>query len=176
MSNICSDPNRVRLQCWKYWIKTAGVKVREGIYSLEKLANESVCELAFRVYVLPREYLLSLKEASSEPYTVSSALICRCTCLWWAGLGLCSCWTCSPERAEQGKEKASACLFIFYFLWRALHASCRIFWVISFQKQVFLVKQQRSNTQENIKKTVVGLWVGGCFSSLYQRLRNFKYN
>lgn len=134
-----------------------------------KLAKESVC-------ALPREYLLSLKEASSEPYTVSLALICRCTCLWWAGLGLCSCWTCSPERAEQGKEKASACLFIFYFLWRALHASCRIFWVISFQKQVFLVKQQRSNTQENIKKTVVGLWVGGCFSSLYQRLCNFKYN
>lgn len=119
-------------------------------------------------------YLLSLKEASSEPYTVSLALICRCTCLWRAGLGLCSCWTCSPERAEQGKEKASACLFIFYFLWRALHASCRIFWVISFQKQLFLVKQQRSNTQENIKTTVVGLWVGGCFSSLYQRIRNFK--
>lgn len=46
-----------------------------------KLANESVCELAFRVYALPREYLLSLKEASSEPYTVSLALICRCTCL-----------------------------------------------------------------------------------------------
>lgn len=121
-----------------------------------KLANESVCELAFRVYALPHEYLLSLKEASSEPYTVSLALICRCTCLWWAGLGLCSCWTCSPERAEQGKEKASACLFIFYFLWRALHASCRIFWVISFQKQVFLVKQQRSNTQENIKKKDCG--------------------
>lgn len=88
-------------------------------------ARLTLCELVcpcVSACPLSCEYLRRLKEASSKPgSSVSSALICRRTCLWRAGLGLCFCWTYSPESSRGGeggekekkKDKASH-LYIFF--------------------------------------------------------------
>ncbi len=146
------------------------------------------------VCALPCEYLQHLKEASSKPCSVSSALICRRTCLWRAGLGLCFCWIYSPERAEEGKteeEKDKAPhLYIFYFMLRAFFL-CAIFWVITTlnsktgfpcgaaNEQHTRNKTKKANSDKKTKgrkkALVVFFSVGGCFISLYQSPNIFRY-
>lgn len=50
------------------------------------------------------DYSQRPEAASSEPCTVSWAPVCRRTCQWRGGRGLCFCWICSPERQETGAE------------------------------------------------------------------------
>lgn len=129
-----------------------------------------IVHLCMNVRVLLCEYLQRLKEVSSKPCSASSALICRRTCLWRAGLGLCFCWTYSPERAEEGRKGQSFTL-VHLFLCSVKSLLCYLkglFWVIAtlslktcfpWGAATHETKTKKANSDKKKTKGLVGLSV-----------------